>query len=198
MIKLAKAVNPQAKKLVFFSWDAMKQINEWFKGEIEAACRAEKVELADFKLLPSIEDELQYLAGVEKLGREHFVIGGISAWVHRDGTYADLMIEEGDFIRTKNKRFPIYGYDEASIRAGYLGGTCIVWYDIGAQLGEKGFRVLKGEDPGSIPWDYPRKFNLMFNLKAAERIGMKIPQNLLGAAYRIYTDYDGNFIGKKN
>jgi len=198
MLRLAKMINPQAKKLVFLSWDAMTQINGWFETEIKNACRTENIELAEFKRLPSAEDEFEYLRKVDAGGPEYFAIMGISAWAHRDGSYADMAVEEADFVQNKIKRIPLYAYDEASVKAGYPAGTCIVWYDIGAQLGEKGFEVLHGANPGDIPWEYPRKFNLMFNLKAAKSINLKIPQYLLNAAYRIYTDYDGNFIGRKN
>jgi len=56
---------------------------------------------------------------------------------------------------------------------------------------------LQGENPGDIPWDYPRKYNIILNKKRAEDLGIIIPQEVINASYRIYTDYKGNFIGQR-
>jgi len=68
--------------------------------------------------------------------------------------------------------------------------------DYGIQLAEKGALVLEGKSPGDIPWDYPRIYNIILNLKTAQKIGVKIPQDVIGAAYRVYTDYAGNYVGR--
>jgi hypothetical protein len=36
----------------------------------------------------------------------------------------------------------------------------------------------------------------MFNLPGMRRLGYDIPEDLLSAAYRIYTDYEGGYTGK--
>jgi putative ABC transport system substrate-binding protein len=89
------------------------------------------------------------------------------------------------------------GYEDVTIAQGTLAGACVIWYDIGAQLAEKGLRILNGANPGDIPWEYPRKFNIVLNLKRAEELHLTFPQELINAAYRIYTDYDGHFIGQE-
>jgi putative tryptophan/tyrosine transport system substrate-binding protein len=198
VVKLAKKINPKANKLVFFSWDKMKDINEWLEADIRAACAREGVELARVAYLASAEDEFDLLLKCDSLGPDYFGICGISAWVHRDGSYADLVVEESRFVQERIKRFPIYIYDEASVAAGAQAGTCVIWKDLGAQLGEKAVRVLKGEAPSGIPWDYPRKYNIVLNLAAAKRIGMVFPPEITAAAYRIYTDTAGSFVGKKD
>jgi putative ABC transport system substrate-binding protein len=40
-------------------------------------------------------------------------------------------------------------------------------------------RILKGADPGAIPFDMPTKFGLTLNLATARTIGLTIPQSLL-------------------
>jgi putative ABC transport system substrate-binding protein len=64
-------------------------------------------------------------------------------------------------------------------------------------MAEKGVRIINGENPGDIPWDYPRKYNIIVNLQRAKDLGIEIPQEVISAAYRIYTDYEGNFVGQK-
>ena len=48
-----------------------------------------------------------------------------------------------------------------------------------------------------MSWDYPRKYNLLFNKKRSDFLGLTIPENLLSASYRVYTDYEGNYAGVK-
>lgn len=198
IIKLAKLINPKARKLVFYSWDRMAEINDWFVTELKGACRLEGVELARVEYLASAEDEFEFLLQCDSLGEEYFGIGGISAWVHRDGTYADMIVEEARFMHSRLRRFPVYTYDESAVQAAYPAGTCVIWHDLGAQLAEKAMKVLQGAKPGDIPWDYPRKYNIMLNLAAAKNVGIVFPQALLSAAYRVYTDFNGNFIGERN
>jgi putative tryptophan/tyrosine transport system substrate-binding protein len=198
LIKMVKMIKPKARKLVFFSWDRMTEINDWFVTELTKACAQEGVELAEIKYLASAEDEFEFLLACDRKGEEYFGVEGISAWAHRDGSYADMTVEESRFIWKNIKRFPMFAYDESAVKVGLPAGICVIWHDLGAQLAEKGIKILQGSEPGDIAWDYPRKYNILLNLAGAKSIGMALPQALLGAAYRVYTDYDGNFIGNRN
>ena len=53
---------------------------------------------------------------------------------------------------------------------------------MGCQAGEMVARILRGEDPGDMPIEEARRYALVFNLRRAEQLGIKIPSDILMAA----------------
>lgn len=196
-IKLAQRINPNLKKVAFVTWNAMGTISDWFESEIRDAARETGVELAEFRRVSSNEEELAFYREYRAKAADHFVMGGITAFVHQDGSPIDPEKDWYSFIQKDMGRLLLVSYDDSTVANGVPAATAVIWTDIGSQAAEKAIKVLQGANPGDLPWEYPRKYNLIFNLQAAKERGIILPQVLINSAYRVYTDYKGNFAGQK-
>jgi putative ABC transport system substrate-binding protein len=83
------------------------------------------------------------------------------------------------------KRLPSLHYSERFAEAGGLvsyGGSVDESYRRAARHVD---RVLRGTKPRDLPIEQPTRFELVVNLKAANAMGLKIPQSILSRANRI-------------
>lgn len=195
-IRIARTINPGLNKMVFYSWDIMTDLNAWLEEEIRSAARQEGIELVAFHRVKNLEEQFRLFREYDRKGSGYMAMIGISPFVHENGEPADANTLEPAFIRDNIRTTFFLSYDESIIkRAGSVAGASVIWSDIGAQMAEKGVQILRGSVPGDIPWSHPRKYNLLINLQSARSIGVVIPPNLLGAAYRVYSDDKGTFTG---
>src|SRR6185369_233158 len=85
-IKLAQRINPKLKKVAFATWDAMGTVNDWFESEMKDAAKETGVELVEFRRVANNEEELAFYKKYVPKADDTFVMVGISAFVHKDGT----------------------------------------------------------------------------------------------------------------
>ncbi len=196
-VRLLKRVRPDIKRIYSYSWEAVGPLNAWWDAELAKACRTVGVAYMGLDALKSFQAELAR-CDVYSADSGGAIMACVSPYVNDDGSLVDTTASYpiyADYLQNRLKA-PYISYEDLTVRMGALLGACVVWKDLGAQLADMGLRVLSGEDPGAIPWEAPRKFNIVINKATAERLGIRIPPEILTAAYRVYTDYSGNFMGK--
>ena len=88
-------------------------------------------------------------------------------------------------IGEKNK-IPVIAAEGDSVERGAIGTIGIDYYELGQQTAEMAIRVLKGEDPAGMPIEMQKDMKLYLNKKAAEAMGIVIPEDLLSQADKLY------------
>ncbi|ALU40493.1 sugar ABC transporter substrate-binding protein [Kocuria flava] len=77
------------------------------------------------------------------------------------------------------KKIPLIAGEGDSVERGALVTQGIDYEKLGRQTGEMALRILQdGEDPASMPVESQEDTQLIVNLKAAERMGVEVPQQM--------------------
>jgi len=77
------------------------------------------------------------------------------------------------------QRLPLRCEWREAVLAGCLMACGPTQRQLCTRTGSFAMRILRGETPGDIPIEQPRKFALANNLASAKALGLKIPQVLL-------------------
>jgi putative ABC transport system substrate-binding protein len=83
------------------------------------------------------------------------------------------------------KKVPLFTSDLESVSKGALAAYGLNFFTIGYSAGKRAARILKGENPGHIPWGRIEKLNLVVNEKAARPQGMVLSPELLKRSDKI-------------
>jgi len=82
-------------------------------------------------------------------------------------------------------KLPIFAFQ--SVQA-YQGATLVLardYYDAGKDAAYIAARVMRGEDPGSIPFQPVSSTTVIINLRSARALGLKIPESIMSQADEI-------------
>jgi len=104
-------------------------------------------------------------------------------WVPADNTAVaafESIVKVGE-----ENGIPVFAADVATVERGAIGCYGLNYTDVGRESGKIGVRILRGEKPADIPVGMVPLDELYFNLGAAERMGVTIPQALLDKATEI-------------
>ena len=80
---------------------------------------------------------------------------------------------------------PLISGDTDSVERGALAAVGFNYDALGKQTAEVVLRVLKGENPGEIPVTFATGTDLVVNSKAAEAMGVTLPQAMIERASKV-------------
>ncbi len=108
-------------------------------------------------------------------------------WMIPDPVVANALVLERLLLITLADKIPLVCPAEDFVKNGGLLSLDADYGDIGAQAGDIVNEILSGAKlPGQIGIQFPRKANLIINLKIANKIGLSISQSILNEAAQIY------------
>lgn len=90
-----------------------------------------------------------------------------------------------DYTITYSKK-PAIAPNYAFIKLGLYGGASVDFFAMGRQAGQKVAAILSGDSAGNLPIEDAKRLALVFNLKRAETLGLKIPNDILMAADEVF------------
>lgn len=85
-----------------------------------------------------------------------------------------------------DRNLPVYVFDSAQMKQGAVLALATDYYDAGLEAAQKAGRVLRGEDPGDIPFSNVQKKKLVLNPELARNCKLKISNEMMKTA-SIYT-----------
>jgi len=80
---------------------------------------------------------------------------------------------------------PLISGDTDSVERGALASVSFNYYELGKETAEVVVKVLKGETPGAIPVTFASGTDLVVNRKAAEAMGVDLPQAVVDRASKV-------------
>ena len=104
-------------------------------------------------------------------------------YVPTDNTVVSAL-EAAIGVADENK-IPFYAGDTDSVERGALASIGFNYYDVGVETGKVVARVLNGEKPGDIDVSFATGTNLFVNKKAAEKMGVTIPDAVIKRAAKV-------------
>lgn len=107
-------------------------------------------------------------------------------WILPDETILDQRVLRGMLLFSYRQKVPVVGLSE---RQAKMGAVLSLRFgsseDIGRQAAELANHILAGKTAAEIPFTTARLVKLIVNLKAAQKLGMEIPESVLEMATTI-------------
>ena len=85
----------------------------------------------------------------------------------------------------RNHKIPIFAFQSAQARQGAIMVLARDYFDSGREAGLVAARVMRGENPGKIPFQAHSRNKLIVNLEAARSVGLAVSPTLLKKAEEI-------------
>jgi putative ABC transport system substrate-binding protein len=86
----------------------------------------------------------------------------------------------------ESQKIPVVAGEENSVKSGAIATYGIDYSKLGEQTADMAAKILKGEaQPASMPVEKQAEMKLVLNKKAAEKMGVPLPQSLLDRAAEV-------------
>ena len=123
----------------------------------------------------------------EVVGALESIQDGIDAlWIVPDETTLSQAVVQQMLLFSYRRKLPLLGLTDRHAQMGALFSLSFAsGEDIGRQAGELAQTILTGRAAADVPYTSARKLYLSVNLKTAQKLGLEIPQAILGRATNV-------------
>ena len=143
--------------------------------QLKAACDAKGIEVVERTVATS----------ADVLAASQSLVGQVDAiWIGTDNTVVTGL--EALIGVCEDNNIPFFPSDDPSIERGGIAAYGFDYHDIGVQTGHMIARVLEAGSANNIPVEKGEIISLSINTKAAENMGVTIPQDLIDKAAANY------------
>lgn len=143
--------------------------------EVKQICKNKGLEL----VLVSVSNTNEVFTAAQSL------VGRCDAfYVPADNTVIAAM--EAVVKVSEQNKIPLLPGVSSNVAQGGFGTIGPDYYDIGVESAKLADKVIKGTKAGTIPVSTATRFEYFFNKKSAEATGIKIPEDLLSKAVKVY------------
>ena len=174
-LELLKEIVPTLSRLSVFGTSTNPGNAQMFK-EVEHASSAFGVKLQYLEVRSP--EELETAFGATTKSRAEAVLYLVAGLV--DAGHQKKVTE-----LASKRRLPVMYKNRQYVEAGGLVSYGVSVDDLDRRAASYVDKILKGAKPADMPVEQPTKFELVFNLKAAQQIGLTIPPNVLARANKV-------------
>lgn len=163
-----------------------KNIKESINGELE--------ELESITYIEDLEEKMEKYNSRDDIA---WILHGYNVVQYKDGKLITWVEALRKYNRKLQKKANVTYWETVVKEGGAVAGLCADIKEDGISVAEMGIELLNGKSISEIKARSPREQNIIVNLKNARDIGVEIPFDILAGSYRVYTDYDGNYIEQR-
>ena len=173
-IRLFKQLGPQIKRIgVIFN----RNRTGYLVRQAQAVAREEGLEL----VTREVSSPKDVVAALESLQDSIDAL-----WIVPDETTLSQAVVQQMLLFSYRKKIPLLGLSDRHAQMGALFSLSFAsGEDIGRQAGELAQAVLGGRAASGVPYTNARKVYLTVNLKAAQKLGLEVPQAILARATNV-------------
>lgn len=85
---------------------------------------------------------------------------------------------------TNSAKIPVFPAVDSMVKSGGIATICVSQYDMGVLTGKMAAKVLKGENPATMPVETVTNYSTVINEKAAKELNIQIPRSLIKNAQK--------------